>query len=114
KFLVIDLPTGHGAKLKAVHDAEFLAKDFIELGRRLDIKTQCAITYGEQPLGTAIGPNLEAREALEILMNKRQVPDVIDKVTHVAGLLLEMTGKENGQVLALETLKSGKAEKKIR
>ncbi|MEM5879659.1 MAG: thymidine phosphorylase, partial [Candidatus Aenigmatarchaeota archaeon] len=113
KFLVVDLPTGRGAKMKTIGDANLLAKDFIELGERLGIKTQCAITDGEQPLGYAIGPALEAREALEVLMGKK-VQDLIDKAAHLAGILFEMTGKKNGYNFALEILKSGKAEKKMR
>ncbi|MEM5766224.1 MAG: AMP phosphorylase [Candidatus Aenigmatarchaeota archaeon] len=113
KFLVVDIPTGRGAKMKTIGDANLLAKDFIELGERLGIKTQCAITDGEQPLGYAVGPALEAREALEVLMGKN-VQDLVDKAAHLAGILFEMVGKRDGYKLALEILNSGKAEKKMR
>jgi AMP phosphorylase len=113
-FVVIDIPTGRGTKVKTIGDANLLAKDFIELGSKLGIKTQCAITNGEQPIGYSIGPALEAKEALEVLMRKKNVPDLIDKATHIAGILLEMVGKKNGQQLALGILKSGKAEQKFR
>lgn len=113
-FLVVDIPTGRGAKMKTIGDANLLAKDFIELGHRLGIKTECAITDGEQPLGYAVGPALEAREALEVLMRKREVLDLIDKAAHLAGILFEMVGRKNGYNLALKILKSGKAEEKMR
>jgi len=113
-LLVIDIPTGRGTKVKTIGDAELLAKDFMELGRRLNIKVQCAITYGEQPVGYTIGPSLEAHEALSVLMGKADVPDLVDKATDIAGILLEMGGKKDGKSLALEILKSGKAEEKIR
>ena len=112
-FLVIDIPTGRGAKMKTIGDANLLAKDFIELGARLGIKTECAITDGEQPVGYAIGPALEAREALEVLMGKN-VHDLVDKAAHLAGILFEMIGKKNGYELALKILKSRKAEEKMR
>jgi AMP phosphorylase len=112
--LVIDIPVGRGTKVKTIGDGNLLAKDFIQLGKKLGIITQCIITYGEQPIGYTIGPAIEAREALEILMRKKAVPDVIDKVLDIAGILLEMSGKENGRDIALEMLKSGKAEKKLR
>lgn len=111
-FLALDIPTGRGTKVKTIGDANLLAKDFIELGRRIDIKTQCVISYGEQPIGHAIGPALEAREALQALQGG-DVPDLIDKTVHLCGLLFEMTGKGDDR-LALEILKSGKAEKKMR
>lgn len=54
--LVIDIPTGKGVKIKSVGEAHSLAYDFIDLGKRLGINVQCAITFGEQPLGYAVGP----------------------------------------------------------
>lgn len=113
RFVVIDIPCGRGTKVKTIGDANLLAKDFIELGSKLDIKTQCAITYGEQPIGHTIGPAMEAKEALEVLMRRKNIPDLIDKATHIANILLHMVGKD-GQHLALEVLKSGKAEQKLR
>lgn len=112
--LVIDIPCGRGTKVKTIGEADLLAKDFIELGRRLDISVQCAVTYGEQPVGYAIGPSLEAREALNALVGNSHALDLIDKATDIAGILLEMGGKKDGKELALETLRSGKAEKKMR
>lgn len=112
--LVIDIPCGRGTKVKTIGDAELLARDFIELSKRLGIKTKCAITYGEQPIGYTIGPALEAKEALEVLMKKKNIPDLIDKATDIAAILFEMTGKAEGKQLALDILKSGKAEKKLR
>jgi len=115
-LLVIDIPTGRGTKIKTIGEADLLAKDFIELGRRLGIRVQCAVTYGEQPIGYAVGPALEAREALNTIMGKSRSYDLVDKVAHIAGILLEMSGKAsgNGSEIALEILRSGKAEKKLR
>jgi AMP phosphorylase len=113
EYLVIDIPCGRGTKVKTIGDADLLAKEFIEMGKRLDIKTECAITYGEQPVGYTIGPALEAKEALEVLMRKRNVPDLIDKTRHIANMLLKMTGKD-GEKLVDEVLKSGRAEEKLR
>lgn len=113
-LLVVDIPCGRGTKVKTIGEADLLAKDFIELGRRLDIRVQCAVTYGEQPVGYTIGPSLEAREALSILMGQGKALDLIDKATNIAGILLEMGGKENGKGLAMEALRSGRAERKMR
>lgn len=113
-YLVIDIPTGRGTKIKTIGDANLLAKDFLEMGKKLGIQTKCAITYGEQPIGHTIGPNLEAKEALEVIMRNKNVHDLIDKAAHIAGMILEMGGKKEGEKLALEILKSGKAEGKLR
>jgi AMP phosphorylase len=111
-ILTIDIPTGRGTKIKTIGDADLLAKEFIELGRRLGIKTHCVVTFGEQPVGHAIGPSLEAREAL-MTLEGLNVPDLIDKASHLAGSILNMAGK-GGQKEALDILKSGKAAKKLR
>jgi len=114
ELLVIDIPCGRGTKVKTIGEADLLAKDFIELGRRLGIKVQCAVTYGEQPVGYAVGPALEAREALSVLMDEAEVPDLADKATDIAGILLNMSGMRNGKELAVEALRSGRAERKLR
>ena len=112
--LVVDIPTGRGAKMKTTGEADLLARDIIELGCRLGIHTHCIVTFGEQPIGYSVGPALEAKEALEVLMNKKNVPDLIDKVCNIAGGMFELLGKKEGYSLAKKILKSGKAEKKMR
>jgi AMP phosphorylase len=111
--VVIDIPTGRGAKIKTIGEAKALAQDFIELGKRLDMHVQCAVTFGEQPIGYAIGPALEAREALLALMGEGPI-DLVNKAVSLAGLLFEMMGVNNGTQKARELIKSGKAEKKLR
>jgi len=116
-LLVVDIPTGRGTKVKTIGEADLLAKDFMELGRRLGIKVRCAVTYGEQPVGYAVGPALEAWEALNAIMGRSQPYDLIDKAVHIAGMLLEMSGKSEsgcGWEMALEVLKTGRAEEKLR
>jgi AMP phosphorylase len=114
QYLVVDIPTGKGTKMKSPSESDHLGKEFIDLGRKMGIQTQCVVTYGDQPVGQAIGAGLEAKEALSIICNKTSVPDVIDKVSHIAGTLLEMVGVKNGVRATLEAIKSGKAEKKLR
>jgi AMP phosphorylase len=111
--VVIDIPTGRGAKIKTIGEAQTLANDFIDLGKRLGMSVQCAITFGEQPLGYAIGPALEAREALSTIMGHGPF-DLREKATGIAGMLFEMVGIKNGKQKAENMIKSGKAERKLR
>jgi len=114
KYVVIDLPTGPEAKMKTREEAEKLAKTFIAVGRRLGINVECAITEADQPIGRAIGPALEAREALQTLINPRDAPrDLVDKAVSLAGILLEMV-KKGDRKTALKMLKNGRAEAKFR
>jgi AMP phosphorylase len=111
--VAIDIPTGSGAKIKTMTEAYSLASDFVYLGKRLGMTIQCALTFGEQPLGCAIGPALEAREALSTLMGNGPA-DLKEKAVSLAGMLFEMVGSENGRQKADDVLRSGKAERKLR
>jgi AMP phosphorylase len=113
EYVVIDIPAGRGAKVKTIGEAHYLANDFLELGGRLGMQVECAITYGEQPVGCAVGPALEAREALETLMGGGP-PDLREKALTLAGILLEMAGHEEGRQAAGELLRTGKAQRKLR
>ncbi|MBP2172490.1 thymidine phosphorylase [Methanococcus voltae] len=118
KCLVIDIPIGEGAKVKTEAEARKLASSFIELGELLKIKVECIITYGGQPLGRAIGPALEMKEALEALEHPEEAPEsLIEKSLSIAGILLELSGasmKGDGMEAAKEILYSGKALDKFR
>jgi AMP phosphorylase len=112
-YIVVDIPTGRGAKIKTIGEAQALAQEFIELGKRLNIHVQCGVTFGEQPIGYGIGPALEAKEALLTLMGKGPI-DLVNKAASLAGLLFEMMGAKDGIQEAKKILKSGKAEEKLR
>jgi AMP phosphorylase len=111
--IAIDIPTGNGAKIKNMTEAYTLASDFVDLGMRLSLKIQCALTFGEQPIGHAVGPALEAQEALTAIMGGGPA-DLIEKAVSLAGMLFEMVGVEGGRQKAEHVLRSGRAEKKLR
>ncbi len=111
--VAIDIPTGVGAKIKTRQEAYTLASDFVDLGKRLDLNIQCALTFGDQPLGFGMGPALEAREALYTLMGQGP-PDLREKAVSLAGMLFDMVGVENPRGVAEEMVNSGKAERKMR
>lgn len=114
--VLIDIPTGPGAKVVRVNDARDLAHDFLELGHKLNVEVETALTYGGQPVGYTVGPVLEAQEALETLAGKGP-GSLIEKATGLAGIMLEFGGAcayGMGKQMALEILNSGKADKKFR
>ncbi len=113
-YVVIDLPTGKGAKLSTFDDANEFGRDFIRLGTKLGMHIQCGITFGEQPIGRNIGPALEAREAIETLLDPQKTPDLVHKVASLSGILLGMHGIENGKEKAMNAIKSGKAYEKMK
>ena len=111
--VVIDIPTGSGAKIKNLKEAHNLASDFVDLGKRLGLNIQCALTFGEQPLGCAVGPALEAKEALDSLTGGGPA-DLMEKAITLAGMLFGMVGIDHGRQKAENILHSGRAEKKFR
>jgi AMP phosphorylase len=112
--LLIDIPMGVGTKVPTMEMAKQYAHDFIELGEKLDIRVECAVTYGGQPVGRAIGPALEAREAISILEGAKSPNSVVEKTLTLSGILLEMGGIMHGEENARELLESGKALEKFR
>jgi AMP phosphorylase len=116
-LVVIDIPVGRNAKVATVEEGRKLAREFIDLGDRLGMKVECAITYGESPIGHAIGVNLEVREALNILEGSDVPGSLLQKSVSIAGIALEMSGKAQmgeGSVVARDLLKNGKALDKMR
>ncbi|MFX1362918.1 MAG: thymidine phosphorylase, partial [Promethearchaeota archaeon] len=115
--LVLDIPIGLGTKVPNKDVATDLSRKFVELGTRLNIRVEIGITYGDQPVGHAIGPALEAKEALESLMGGKKSTSLVEKSVALAGMLIEMSGKTargQGRILAKEILNSGKALEKMK
>ncbi len=108
-YLVIDIPMGEGTKVRTMDEAKAYARDFIQLGEQLGIRVECAITYGGQPLGRAIGPALESIEAISIMEGKKTPSSVIEKTVSICGMLFEMGGEYQGTERARQILESGKA-----
>ena len=112
--LVMDIPMGTESKVPTLEEARSYARDLMDLGERLGIRVECAITYAEQPLGEAVGPMLEARECMEVLEGCPCHGDVADKACICAGMVLEMAGIPYGQERAREILASGEAHEAFR
>src|SRR3989338_3373018 len=64
KYLIIAIPVGPDMKVDNREKAEAMAKRFVEVGKRLGMKVEVALTDGTEPLGRAFGPALEAKYAL--------------------------------------------------
>ena len=83
----------------------------------LGMNVNYVLTNGKQPIGHALGPALEAREALEILIARKN-HYLIKKVVELAAAMFLIKKKvrniKQGRALALSIIKSGKAEEKLR
>ena len=115
--LLVDIPIGPGSKVTHKEEAFKLKKDFEEISKSLGIKVKVVLTDGTQPIGNGIGPALEARDVLYVLLRDKKRPlDLEEKSVMMAGILLEMGGKAKpgeGKKKAQEILDSGEAYSKI-
>ena len=118
KKIVLDIPVGGGTKFPTIDDAEKFAYTFKDIAKNVGIEAECALTLAHQPIGHCIGPAIEAREALILLRDYSAGPgSLIEKSTSLAGIILEMGGKAEkgqGQSLAKDLLRSGKAYEKMK
>jgi AMP phosphorylase len=116
-LVVIDIPVGMHTKVPTMQEGRKLAREFIEIGERLNMKVECALTYGDIPVGHSIGPKLEVIEALRVLEGATEPNSFIQKSLSLAGIALEMSGKAargTGVTMAQEILTKGKALDKFR
>lgn len=111
--VVVDIPTGAGTKVPTLEVARAYARDLMDLGEKIGMHVECAITYADQPVGNAIGPNLEARECIRVLEGSQHPASVIEKACECAGIILEIGGIPNGAAKAREILESGEAHRKF-
>ncbi len=114
--ILLDVTTGSGALIKDMKGSRELAQRMVGIGRGAGKETVAMITSMEEPLGCAIGNNLEVKEAIAAL--RGQGPeDLREVVLGLAGMMLAL-GKEisyeEGRKLAAEGLDSGRAFSKFK
>ncbi len=111
--LLIDLPIGPTAKLANANEAMRLRKLFEFVGGHFGISVEAVLTDGRQPIGSGIGPVLEARDVMAVLSNEPNAPsDLREKSLRLAAHLLEYDPNlrgGTGYVRAQELLESGAA-----
>lgn len=69
KSFVFDVKVGTGAFMKSLDEARELAMALVELGKYFDKKVSVVISDMNEPLGKAIGNQLEVKESIEVLQN---------------------------------------------
>lgn len=115
-FLVLDIPVGTN-KIASEEEGRRLARRFVDLTDRLEIRFEAGLTYGSIPVGHGIGAAPEAREALQTLINPQKSPaSLVEKATALAGILFELAGlaaRGHGSTIAKDLLFSGKAYSKF-
>jgi thymidine phosphorylase len=115
--VLLDIPMGETAKVKTKEEAVRLKKRFVKIGKAIGVEVKVIITDGSEPIGSGIGPYLEAMDVLKVLKNEEGQPYRLrNKSLMMSGHLLEMGGvaeKGKGLEYANEILESGLAMRKF-
>ncbi len=113
--VLIDIPIGPDTKFKTKKQGKRLKRKFISLGKKLKMKVKVVLTDGTQPIGNGVGPALEARDVLYVLMNHEKAPqDLKQKSLEMAVRIMKMCKIKNAKKKAIEILESGQAYKTMK
>ena len=89
--IVIDVTVGSGAFMKNIEQARKLANEMIEIGKLANRETICILTNMDEPLGNAIGNNLEVIEAINFL-NGEMPQDLKEVVLELGAYMVKLAG----------------------
>lgn len=114
--ILLDVKYGSGAFMKTKKDAKKLAEIMISIGRHLGKDVRAEVTDMDQPLGYAVGNNLEIKEVIETLHNRG--PKDLTKLCLDSGSIMLVQAKlfhdkKEARKALLKNLKNGKAFEKF-
>lgn len=117
--IVLDVKTGSGAFMKTKEDAVKLAQLMVKIGTLSGRKAVAIVTDMNQPLGSAIGNELELKEAIEVLRGQVDTADPLVQVSLLLGrymLLLSNVAQsaEDADAKLLHAIHSGAGLEKLR
>ena len=102
--IVLDVTVGDGAFMKNKESALELAKSMVDIGKRADKKIAAVLTNMDEPLGYAVGNNLEVIEAINALKGNGP-EDLMEVVYELGSQMIVFSGIENDKSKARELMK---------
>ena len=114
--IVIEVTVGNGAFMKSEEDAKKLADEMIKIGKMVNREVVCILTKMDEPLGFAVGNNLEVIEAVKFL--KGDMPEDLKQVVLELGSnMIKLAGLgndlEKNKEMMLENISNGKGYAKF-
>ncbi|MCK4649963.1 thymidine phosphorylase [Candidatus Pacearchaeota archaeon] len=113
KHILIDIPYGHGAKVRDLARAQRLGRKFYKIAKRFKLKMKVVYTSGDQPVGNGIGPVLEMLDVLAVLQGNGP-EDLKQKSLYLATELTKLCGIKNAKKKVEDAFFSGKAYEKFK
>ena len=115
--ILLDVKCGKGAFMKTYENAKILATEMVNIGKKLNKNVKAEITDMNQPLGKAVGNNLEIKEVIETL--KGNGPKDLEEICLSSGAIIleqaQLYNDRNEARKALEEcIKNGKALDKFK
>ena len=115
--ILLDVKCGKGAFMKNYEDAKKLAIEMVNIGKQLKKNVKAEITDMNQPLGKAVGNNLEIKEVIETL--KGNGPKDLVEIGLSSGAILLTQAEifknvEDARKALEENIKNGKAFEKFK
>lgn len=101
--IVLDVKTGSGAFMKSYEDSLALAGEMVRIGTMAGKTTYAVITDMNQPLGRAVGNNLEVIEAINTL-DGRGPSDLLEVSLTLASYMLIGAGRAESMAEARQLL----------
>lgn len=120
--ILLDVTTGSGAFIRDKEGSLELAKRMVAIGKGAGKETVAILTSMDEPLGEAVGNNLEVIEAIHTLQGHGP-QDVEEVCLSLAGMMLSLGLSDNdghaisyeeGKQMAKEALDSGRAFDKFK
>lgn len=110
--ILLDVKYGSGAFMKTLKDAKKLAQTMVNIGKSLNKDVKAEVTDMDQPLGYAVGNNLEVKEVIETL-HGRGPKDLTELCLNSGSILLEQAkifiDRKEAKEALKENIKNGKA-----
>jgi len=90
---LIDVPVGPTAKVRTREQAAAMCDRFRAVAPKIGLTVELVVTETRGPIGTGIGPRLEALDVLAVLSGRPEAPaDLREKSLFLASRILEMVG----------------------
>lgn len=115
--ILLDVKYGSGAFMKTIATAKELAVTMVNIGKSLHKDVRAEVTDMDQPLGCAVGNNLEIKEVIDTLHGNG--PKDITEICLSSGAILLQMAKiypniEDGRKALIENINNGKAFEKFK
>ena len=116
--IVLEVTYGKGAFMKTLEDAKFLDQKMEKLGEYANLEVKSVFTSMDEPIGYAVGNNLEIIEAINFLSGKEMPEDLMEVVLEAGSQMIKLAGlgddlDENKEKM-IKNIKNGLALRKFK